>query len=148
MITDTLNHLGRYIPLHPSFEKMAQFLKQTNLATLDIGRYEIDGDNVFVNVDGYETKRDKNVEFHKKYIDVQIVLLGQEQIGWIPTNFVSHIITPYDEVKDIAFGIAETDKLTAKNDRFFIFFPEDAHQPGLAINGPSQVKKAVFKIKL
>ena len=147
MITDTLNHLDRYISLHPSFEKMAEFLQQTDLATLDVGRYEIDGDNLFVNINTYETKPNKRVEFHKKYVDVQIVLSGQEQIGWIPTNLVS-ITTPYDEIKDIAFGMAETDKLTAKNDRFFIFFPEDAHQPGLAINEPSQVKKAVFKIKL
>lgn len=147
MIADTLNHLERYISLHPGFEKMAQFLQQTDLTTLDVGRYEIDGDNLFVNINSYETQPNKKVEFHKKYIDVQIVLSGQEQIGWIPTNLVSHI-TPYDDEKDIAFGTAQTDKLTAKNDRFFIFFPEDAHQPGLAINAPSQVKKAVFKVKL
>lgn len=147
MITDTLNRLDIYIPLHPGFSKMAQFLQKTNVATLDVGHYEIDGDNVFVNVNCYETKQDEKIEFHKAYIDVQIVLFGQEQIGWSPTSLISNI-TPYDELKDIAFGVAETDKLTARNDRFFIFFPEDAHQPGLAINGPSHVKKAVFKIKL
>ena len=147
MITDTLNHFERYIALHPGFEKVAAFLKETDLSCLKDGHYEIAGNDIFVNINTYETKSAPKVEFHKKYIDVQIVLSGLEQIGWVPTKQVD-IDTPYDAIKDIAFGSCATDKLTAKPGLFFIFFPEDAHQPGMTLQTTQTVKKVVFKVKL
>ncbi len=148
MIIDTLDNLKKYIPLHPGFAKVEDFLSHTDLTNLDVGRYEIDGDKLFLNVDHYETKESKKVEFHKKYIDIQIVVSGKEQIGWTPINKIKEITIPYNEKKDIGFGLGETDKLIASNGLFFIFFPEDAHQPGLAYKQPSWIKKLVFKIKL
>ena len=145
MILDSLEHLGNYTKLHAGFATVVKFLIDHDLQTLPLGRYDIDGDRVFVFVNSYVTKEAPKVEFHKTYADIQIILEGHEQIGWISQKNLRNV-TPYDAEKDIAFGEGITQKMEAVPGRFFIFFPEDAHQPGMG-NGNS-VKKAVFKIKL
>ncbi|MFA5820146.1 MAG: YhcH/YjgK/YiaL family protein, partial [Bacteroidales bacterium] len=36
----------------------------------------------------------------------------------------------------------------ATPDKFFIFFPSDAHRPGLKVGENSQVRKVVVKVKV
>lgn len=145
MILDSLEHLGNYTKFHAGFAEVLKFLADHDLQTLPLGRCDIKGEEVFVSINSYATKETPKVEFHKAYTDIQIVLEGHEQIGWMPRKDLRNV-TPYDEKKDIAFGEGLTQKMDAIPGRFFVFFPEDAHQPGIG-NGNS-VKKAVFKIRL
>ena len=145
MILDSLEHLGNYAKLHTGFVEVVKFLADHDLQTLPLGRYDIKGEDVFVSVNTYATKEHPKVEFHKAYVDIQMVLEGYEQIGWAPRKDL-YDVTLYDEQKDICFGEGATQKMEAVPGQFFVFFPEDAHQPGIG-NGNS-VKKAVFKIKL
>ena len=145
MILDSLENLGNYAKLHAGFAKVVKFLADHDLKTLPLGCCDIDGDAVFVSINTYATKENPKVEFHKIYADIQVVLEGHEQIGWVPQKDLYNV-TPYDERKDICFGEGTTQKMEAIPGQFFVFFPEDAHQPGIG-NGNS-VKKAVFKIRL
>ena len=145
MILDALEHLGSYAKLHAGFSTVANFLENHDLQALPLGRCNIDGDKVFVTINSYATQKAPKVEFHKVYVDIQMVLEGHEQIGWISRQDLRNI-TPYNLEKDIAFGEGVPQKMEAIPGRFFVFFPEDGHQPGIG-NGNS-VKKAVFKIKL
>lgn len=145
MILDSLEHLGNYTKLHAGIATVVKFLANHDLKALPLGRCDIDGDNVFVSVNSYATKEAPKVEFHKTYADIQVILEGHEQIGWMPRQDLQNV-TLYDIEKDIAFGDGTTQKMEAIPGRFFVFFPEDAHQPGIG-NGNS-VKKAVFKIRL
>ena len=145
MILDSLEHLGNYTKLHAGIATVVKFLANHDLKALPLGRCDIDGDKVFVSVNSYATKEAPRVEFHKTYVDIQVILEGHEQIGWMPQKDLQNV-TPYDAGKDIAFGDGTTQKMEAIPGRFFVFFPEDAHQPGIG-NGNS-VKKAVFKIRL
>ena len=145
MILDTLEHLENYAKLHKGIAMVVKFLANHDLKTLPPGRYNIDGDNVFVSINAYPTKEAPKVEFHRIYADIQVVFEGHEQIGWVPRQHLSKV-TPYDAEKDIAFGDGVTQKMAAIPGQFFMFFPEDAHQPGLGDG--NRVKKAVFKIKL
>ena len=145
MILDLLEHLERYTKLHAGFSTVVKFLTDHNLQTLSLGRHDIDGDEVFVSINTYPTKENPKVEFHRAYLDLQVILDGYEQIGWMPQKELCNV-TPYDVNKDIALGDGVTQKLEAVPGRFFIFFPEDAHQPGIG-NG-NFVKKAVFKIRV
>ena len=145
MILDLLEHLGNYAKLHAGFAAVVKFLADHDLKTLPLGRCDIDGDDVFVSVNTYATKENPKVEFHGTYADIQLVLEGHEQIGWMPKRGLCNV-TPYDEPKDISFGEGVTQKMEAIPGQFFVFFPEDAHQPGIG-NG-NLVKKAVFKIRL
>lgn len=145
MILGALENLDKYAKLHAGIATVKNFLATHNLQALPLGRFEIKGDDVFVSVNAYTTREHSKVEFHKAHVDIQVILEGYEQIGWVPQKDL-HNVTPYDVDKDIAFGEGATQKMEAVPGQFFIFFPEDAHQPGIG-NG-NLVKKAVFKIRL
>ena len=147
MIIDDLENFGKYVKLNKNFEKIAVFLAENDLKKLEKGSYEIDGRDIYVNIDEYETKETSLPEAHRAYADIQIVLEGNEKIGYSDIkNGVTAI--EYNKEKDIEFLNAECEFLKAYSGRFFVFFPQDIHQPCITDGLKSQVKKAVFKIKL
>jgi len=146
MIVDCLSRFNAYLKLHKNFPKVLDFLKKNSLNTLEEGRYLILGEEIFLSINHYKTQADKDFEAHKRYIDIQMVLEGSEYIEWCPLS-KTQVKTIYDNDKDITFLSGIGQKFEATPNLFFIFFPEDAHKPGLPIHTPEHVKKAVFKIK-
>lgn len=134
------------------WEKAFKFLAEENLEALDPGRHEIEGSDLFVMVSEYIPKDMDSVQFeaHRSYADIQYVASGQEQISIVPID-ETIITTPYDEEKDIMFleAIKANDRI-ATPDKFFVFFPNDAHRPSVKANpdDSTQVKKIVVKVKL
>ncbi len=131
------------------WDKAFTFLKENDLAALEAKRYDIDGDNLFATVSEYTTKNieDANFEAHRKYIDIQYVISGVEQIGVAPVLDRKEVVTPYDATKDIEFmTVTQSKNYLATPERFFIFFPTDAHCPGLKVDENLQVKKVVIKV--
>ena len=116
---------------------------------LPLGKHTIDGELVFAVCMEYETKEktlSKN-EAHRKFIDVQYVISGQEKM------FASEISglkesEIYDEEKDVVFYEQKCGcELTVLENNFTVFFPEDAHMPGLNVKDSSSfVKKVVVKV--
>ena len=86
MILDTLDNLHKYASLNPLFPKAIEFLTTTDLATLPLGRNEIQGDEIFANVMEAQprTKEEIPVEVHRQYIDIQVPISGDEVMGFIP----------------------------------------------------------------
>jgi YhcH/YjgK/YiaL family protein len=127
------------------------FLKNTDLAGLDIKRHDIDGDNLFATVSDYITKNaeDAKYEAHQKYIDIQYVIDGIEQISVAPMSTKKEVLTPYDPARDIEFmNVDQAKDYKATPDRFFIFFPSDLHRPGIKAGENSHVRKIVVKLKI
>lgn len=125
------------------------YLKNTDLAALNTGRYFLKSDSLIVIVDEYNTKNPEETKYeaHKKYIDIQYLIKGEEKIGVSKLQKDSKVVISYDETKDIAFyDMAEENYRTANSSVFFIFFPEDAHRPCVKTDENSPVKKIVFKI--
>jgi YhcH/YjgK/YiaL family protein len=140
----------KYFENRERWEKAFNFLKTNNLEKISVGRFELDGSNLFVNVDEYTTKNEEDSRFeaHKEYIDIQYLVYGEEKIGITPLINTKEII-PYDSIKDITFLYAEQNNYhVALPDRFFIFFPEDAHRPCVKTGENSKVRKIVIKIKI
>jgi YhcH/YjgK/YiaL family protein len=140
-----------YFKNKPRWEKAFRFLKNNDLSKLELKRYDIDGDNLFATVSEYVTKNDEaaNLEAHRKYIDIQYVISGKEIMNIAPISTVKDLITPYDETKDIEFvTVAKKVNYLASQDNFFIFFPDDAHRPGLKVEVNSPVRKIVIKLKV
>lgn len=145
MIIDSLDNADKYIALHKDFKLVFDFLKQNDLNKLECGRHELRGNEVFFNLQEYETKPVQKLEAHKKYIDIQVVASGEEYMGY--TNIENTTpLEEYSEEKDVMFLNGDVDKVKADNRTFLIFYPQDAHMPALAVNEPQQVKKAIFKI--
>jgi YhcH/YjgK/YiaL family protein len=114
------------------------------------GKYELEGSDLFATVSEYPTKNEEEVQFeaHRQYADIQYIVSGQEKIGVVPFD-EKQITVPYDSSKDIAFlSFAESNYRTATPERFFVFFPDDAHRPGVKVNENSQVRKVVVKVKI
>lgn len=145
MIIDNLTNAEKYISLHKDFKLVFDFLKNNDLTKLECGKHELRGSEVFFNLQEYETKPTQKLEAHKKYIDIQVVAIGEEYMGY--TNIDNTIISEeYNEEKDVMFLNGNIDKLLATNKNFLVFYPEDAHMPALAVDEPQHVKKAIFKI--
>jgi len=133
------------------WDKAFAFLKNTDLNQLEAKKYDIDGDNLYALVTDYMTKNleDAQFESHKKYIDIQYVINGKEQISWTPATKKREVLTPYDETRDIEFmTVTESSDYIATPEVYFLFFPSDLHRPGVKSGENSQVKKVVVKVKV
>lgn len=149
MITDNLNNAEKYYILGEKFQKGLEFLKNTDMKNLENGKYEIEGDEIFVSVQDYTSKplSDGKFEAHKRYADIQFIIKGEERLGFGDVkNFKPQ--TFYDDKNDIVFLDGEGEFFHAKENDFLIFMPEDAHMPCIAVNEPAYVKKAVVKVKI
>jgi YhcH/YjgK/YiaL family protein len=133
------------------WEKAFSFFKDNDLSKLEVKRYDIDGDNLFATVSEYLTKNEEttNFEAHRKYIDIQYVISGKETMNIAPLKTAREIVTQYDATKDIEFlKVEKIVKHTATPSNFFIFFPDDAHRPGIREGVSSPVRKIVIKVKV
>ena len=147
MIFDKLSNLHKYISLHPQFEKAVKFITDSNLAGIGNGRHPISGDEIYASVNEYMTKPDGFLEAHRNFIDIQLITKGSEKIGFALLNG-QQVKDEYDQQKDISFYYGDCDYLTLVPGTFAIFFPEDLHKPGIAVQYPAGVKKIVIKIKV
>mgnify|MGYP001273074137 FL=1 len=146
MIIDHINHIEKYRSFGPGFESGIRFLLQhQNDPAQPVVRYKLD-ENVDVMVNQYKTKypEESNFEAHNKYIDVQFMLKGDELVGWAPREKLSEISAAPERDYYELFG--ESDYFPLNEGYFMIFFPEDAHQPGLVKDYSEQVTKIVLKI--
>jgi biofilm protein TabA len=134
------------------WDKAFAFLRDTNLDKVAIGKYHLDGDNVYVSVSEGSTRafEETKWEAHRNYIDIQYVIRGKEIMGLAPVS-KAVIISPFNSGKDVGFYTipeADTNYYVAEPGTFFIFFPKDAHRPGISIEGTDADKKVVIKIKV
>ena len=149
MIFDSLKNAPRYYKVHPGFEKAFDFLQLNDLFNLPDGKHIIDGDSVFALVNRYEPKdaNELELEGHRKYIDIQVLVEGSEKFGHA---LLSHqpVSKPYDELKDIAFFKGEPVFGILEPGNFYILFPHDLHMPGVKVGHPTPVKKIVIKVAI
>jgi YhcH/YjgK/YiaL family protein len=146
MILDDLHAAARYYNLHPDFREAFAFLSRGDLATLVTGKHELQGERLFalVNRDPGRGHEGARLEAHRKYIDIQFLVEGREEIGWRPTVECGQLTDAYDEQRDIMFfGDAPHSWIQLPIGKFMIFYPEDAHAP-LAAWGDNV--KAVIKV--
>ena len=150
MIIDKLSNSSLYEFKNERLKKAIQFLKSTDLDSLTDCRSEIDDDNIYVIKSTYKTKSKHEAypEAHRKYIDVQYILSGAEEIGYAPLNS-QKLHKEYDEENDYGLYDAECSYITFSKGMFAILFPEDLHKPGIINDTNSEnVTKIVVKIRV
>lgn len=147
MIIDYIENYKKYLSFHSRFKKAFDYILKTDFEKLSCGKYNIDEENLYVNVEEYETKKVSKPEYHKKYIDIQFLAYGEEYIGFCPKSELI-IDEGYDKTKDLGFAEGAVDFIKLKKGQFVVFTPDDAHQPCMAINGQNKVKKVVVKVKI
>ena len=149
MIVDKLSNAHLYSGLGERIKKAFAYLKETDFSKMELGKYEIDGDNIFALVNEYSTKdqSEGKLEAHKKYIDVQFVAKGNELMGYAPLEN-QKVIDEYNGQNDIIFFSGEKSFTQVNEGMFAIFFPTDVHLPGIKLNEKTYVKKVVVKVKV
>lgn len=146
MILDSLNNTAMYEGLHPLFKQAFEYLKSTDFLKTEAGKTILIEDKLIVNIANIlgKPKNEAAIETHKKYIDIQLPIIGVEKIGWKAGGELNEISIPYNEEKDITFYI---DRPTAYTKiypgQFAIYFPEDGHAPGI---GEGAIKKVIVKV--
>ena len=145
-----LSQLEEQVTAHPAlWQAVYDFLTGNDLAALPLGRHEITPEGAYANVQEYQTKPEGLFEAHRDFIDIQIVVSGEEVIGVADLADARDCMQEYDKDRDcVLFSSAsEVRNLAADSTAWFIFFPSDLHRPGIAKDGiPSPVKKVVVKI--
>lgn len=146
MIVDRIKNAALY-SADRKLAKALDYLAKTDFTKVEPGKYELDGAKLFALVQQVETKpkEEKQFEAHRKYIDVQFIVSGVEQMGY------AHISTlktsqAYDADKDAEMLRGTGDFITATPGTFIVFFPEDAHMPCVAMGKSAPVRKVVVKV--
>lgn len=148
MILTTLADSGRIEPLHPLFKRFFDYVKEHDLFHAPLGRIEVDGDRLFINnVEADLTdSATQPLEAHREYIDVHVVLGGEEHFGWRPLADCAAVRQSYDPAADCAlYADRPSSWLTLRPGQAAIVFPEDPHAP---VVGEGRVRKLIGKIKL
>jgi biofilm protein TabA len=151
MILDRIENAQLYADLNIEFTRAFEILTNPSLNQKQDGKYIIDGNDLFYTIQRYKTRpaNEGKFEAHRKYIDIQFSLIGQETIGYAPLNEMA-IVGEYDPQKDIAFYNIPKDfsKVLLKPGLFCILFPDDAHLPCRQVDKPAEVRKVVIKVRL
>lgn len=115
------------------------------------GRTDIDADRLYASVAAYETgaPEERRFEAHRRYIDVQALLAGEERInvsleGGLP------VLEAYDPQRDVIFlgPPRQAASLPMRPGWFAVFHPHDIHRPGVQLGGAQRVRKIVLKVAL
>ena len=149
MIVDRLTNYRCY-PLGNAWQLAFDFLLSLPPGAEE-KKYPLLGDDLFAIVMSYQTGSPENaeIEAHRKYLDIQAVITGEEGIGWSQVEALE-IDTPYDESQDAelykrpAQGLLRVDLFPGD---FMALFPHDAHMPAIMTQqGSVFTKKVVVKV--
>jgi len=151
MKLDNAKNLSKYLGESKNLDTAIKYLQETNLESVEPGIHKIDGDEVFANVQIYDTKPwDQGFfEAHNKYLDIQYVHSGEEIVTVAPRADVTIKEDHFDEGDYCKFedSVRGTDYVLGAGD-FMILYPEDAHRPQILSGKSTKVKKFVMKIKI
>jgi len=149
MIIDKIENSKLYEGISQRIKEAFEYIGNTDLKNFKPGKYEIDGENIFALISEYKTKAESEgkLEAHRKYIDVQYVISGEELMGYAPLG-IQQFLESYKEENDIIFLKGNKSFVKVSSGMFAIFFPEDVHMPGISIGKISDVKKLVIKVRI
>ena len=153
MIVDSIENLERYAVLNPRFTAVVEFIRKNDLSSLAAGKHEIQGDEVFVNVQDapVKTREEARFETHREMIDIQVPVSGIEEHGWCPladlpaAEYDAAIdMTLHDPAVPAPISSLASTYFVLRPGQFAIYFPTDGHAPAITT---TTLRKAIFKVK-
>lgn len=147
MILDTLDNAAKYAGLKIGCSEAFGFLDQPGLRDLPDGKYEIAGERVYAIVDRTQGRKvsDGQLEGHRRYLDIQFVVSGDESMGWSPRAGLTTAVE-YDPERDLEFFEGKPESIVlVPPGAFAVFLPTDAHLP---LIGDGPIHKVVVKVAI
>ncbi len=140
MIYDKIENIKRY----PFLNKIKDF----DFKMAKDGKFEIEGETFFGIGLKYATKNEMDClwESHKKYLDVHVILEGEEIVN-ISDNSQMNVTKEYDETGDYMLhsGIKQQ-SIHLKKGCFLVLYPNEVHQTAVYFDKINSISKVVFKI--
>ncbi len=149
MILDKLENADWYYDCVPGLKEFMKFYNENDLEELPACKIYLDGKDLFVNINDFKGKEESKcrMEAHRDYLDIQIPLGDDEIMGWKAQVDCQEITQEYDEGKDVEFYADQaTAKFVVPKGHFAVFFPSDAHQPGIAPG--KEYRKLIVKARV
>lgn len=150
MLFSSLSDYAQSVVPADRMAKVLEFLSRDDLADIECGRHDIDGDNVFANVMEFETvpASEKPFEAHRRYADVHFVISGVERLACAPVDELE-ALGEYNDGDD--YGLYVNPKREAwvemHEGDLVVTPPCDAHKPGCCTEaGPAKLKKVCVKV--
>lgn len=137
-----------------AIQKAINYLKENDLVAKAPGRYELDGDNMILQVLDVQTTERCNLrpEVHRTYIDVQFLAKGKELIGIYPDRGDNEIDEDLLETRDLIFyknnENARETHLEMEEGSYAVFYPHDVHVPAIMKDEAMAIRKIVIKVKV
>jgi YhcH/YjgK/YiaL family protein len=130
MVLDLIKNYELYANITERLAQGFDFIINSDLKTIKLGTYEIDGTAIFAVVQKYTTKKaeDSFLGRHTKYIDIQYMIYGEELTG----------IASKTDQKILSFDV--------EKGMFTLFSPDDLHRPCIRNGEIASVKKSVIKV--
>jgi biofilm protein TabA len=149
MVIDSVKSFERYKNFHRNFDKVYDFIKNNDLSKLEVGKYPIVKNEIWCSIsvsDGRSLDNMPQMEVHDSFIDIHILLDGNETMGFKNRSLCNISSAAYNEADDIAlFDEFPEVFVSCGINNFVICFPTDGHTPLL---GEGKIKKAIFKVRL
>jgi biofilm protein TabA len=150
MVVTDLEHMAEQVNMTPNMKKALDFLMAAKGKEYADGRVEIDGDKVFALVQSYDSVVTDTPKFegHRKYIDVQYVVSGEEVMGWAIATRAT-VTMEYLPDKDVWLGTVAAADVSGSRlspGQAAVLYPIDAHAPRLAAGKSMWIKKIVVKV--
>lgn len=147
MILDKIENLNNYASLNPYIYKVVEFLADNDWRNMPPGRVYINGEDVFANFDiaRGRTFEEAVIETHNRMVDIQLILDGEEQVGWSPRSELQPVEYNSEGDYSLYHGQKPQQYLTLRQGQFMLFLPEDGHAP--CITPQKEYRKIIFKLK-
>ena len=147
MIFDDLINFENYIIFQDkAANKINAFLKTLNQNTT-LGKHVIDGEDIFANIFTYDTRTEGEFEAHREYVDIQLLLAGEEDI-YFDSAIGAQSTKAYEpDCEMFKFTPATAGKCNIRVGNFAVFMPYELHMPNMqSAKGPSTNIKVVIKV--
>lgn len=151
MIIGHIDNRAYWDKLPTALAKTLAHLAKPETKALPVGRYEIDGDDIFFMVSEYETKApsDLKAETHSEYIDIQFLAGGAELIGWAEKEAGYPYEYLDEKGNDAVFyaSVPNESFILLKEDCYAVLTENDIHRPCCKAGEAAPVKKIVAKVR-
>ncbi len=148
MILSNLKNRVELEKLHPLMPRLFEFIEQNDILNMPLGIHEIEGKELFINncAPSLFTPENAPIEVHRDYIDVQVLLEGEETMGWKPIEEIREWRDEYNAEKDVRFSDERCEHFVRlKAGELTVFYPEDGHAPAI---GTAPIRKFIAKLKV
>lgn len=146
MIVCPWKDIGRYSAVIPGLQEVIDAAAE--LTDLTPRTIPLSGENkILVQANATKAAEGRQLEAHRRFLDIQLILSGSEQVGWAPVD----TLTPageFNEVKDCGMYTGECDFMNIRAGYCYVVFPEDAHMPGSHLAEQTEFVKLVVKLKV